>query len=132
MKNLIDKFQHELTHLQNSLQKESKVILSKLKKLDLKENLDTKRKELEKIIERKYKTFLPTANRFANELRTIGKKVGIDVEKWEKNVMQTTGAVKKKLAKKLAMKKPAKTKTLKKVDKKKTAKKKAAAKQPTA
>ena len=102
MKKLITKFQKELMHLQDTLQKESGEILGKLKNLDLKENLESKRKELEKIIERKYKTFLPTANRFANELRKIAKTAGIDIDKWEKTVVHTADVVKKKVAKNVA------------------------------
>ncbi len=102
MKKLITKFQKELLHLQESLQKESSDILNKLTHLDLKENLDSKRKELEKIIERKYKTFLPTANRFANELRKIAKTAGIDIDKWEKTMVHTADVVKKKVVKNVA------------------------------
>jgi hypothetical protein len=99
MKKLITRFQNELVHLQESLQKESSDILAKLKKLDLKENIESKKKDLEKIIERKYQTFLPTCNRFAHELRAIAEKAGINVDKWEKSMLHTTGVVKKKIAK---------------------------------
>lgn len=99
MKKLIAKLQNELTYLQDSVQKETTVLLKKLQKLHLKENLEGKKHELEKLIERKYKTFLPACNRFANELRGIAKNAGINVDEWEKNLLATTSKVTKTLKK---------------------------------
>lgn len=140
MKKIINKLTTELTHLQKTVQKESTDILKKLKKLHLKENIEGKRKDLEKLIERKYKAFLPTYNRFAGELRKIAKNAGIDIDKWEKGLQQTTGVVKKRIQKnkvKIAQSKDRIAKQLKNFTnekpKKKVSKKKPApaAKKPT-
>ncbi len=99
MKKLVAKLQNELLHLQKSVQKESRDVLKKLQKIALKENLESKRRDFEKLLEHKYKTFLPTCSRFANELRSMAKTVGIDLSRFEKSVQQTTGLVKKNLEK---------------------------------
>ena len=52
MKNLVNRVQQELNKLQTTLQKEGNDLLKRFKNLDLVDNLESKKKEIETVIEK--------------------------------------------------------------------------------
>ena len=74
MKDLINKLQKDLNQLQKTLQQEGGDLIQKIANVDLKENLKTTRKDIEKIIELKIKGLNQLVKIFLKRLRKMPKK----------------------------------------------------------
>lgn len=97
MKKLVARIQKDISKLQKTVHKEGNDLLNKIKKIDLKSNLETTRDELKKVLTAKLKKLEPTYNNFIEELRNNAKKAGIDVSKVEKNLKKKVTQAKKQL-----------------------------------
>ena len=108
MKKVIARFQKDIGKLQETLQKESNDLIDKVKHLELIDSIDGKKRELEKIFQKKLKKLEPAYLQFVGELRKNAKKAGIDIDKLEKEIKgkatvatkslkKTTSAQKKKV-----------------------------------
>jgi len=86
MKDFIAKLQKDLNNLQKTLKKEGDDLVTIVKKTATKENLVTKGKELEKLVNLKLKEFEPQINRFMTDVRKNAKKAGIDIDVLEKQL----------------------------------------------
>ena len=127
MNHLISRLQKDLVKLQTTIQKEGNDLLEKIKKLDLKDNISGKKKELEKVIDTKLGRIEPVYNKVMVEIRKNAKKAGIDLVKLEKEIKKQAKAagkkIKSKKTTKKAKKKTAAGKKTATTAKKKTAKK---------
>ncbi|MEZ4741247.1 MAG: hypothetical protein R3B45_02175 [Bdellovibrionota bacterium] len=135
MNSFVERLQKDLAMLQSTLQKEGNDLVKKVKKIAAKNKLDSKAKEIEKLIERKLKTFEPAIETLYKEIKKNAKKAGVDLSKLEINFKKKTAAAKKKLkTKKKTTKKKSTTKkkTAKKTTTKKTTKKASKKKTTTA
>ncbi len=121
MKKLIARIQKDISKLQSTVQKEGNDLLKKIKKLDLKSNLEHTQQELRQVLSDKLKKMEPSYNHFVDELRKNAKKAGIDVDKIEKGLKKTANEAKKKLHIR-TKKKARKTRTVKKPSRKATKK----------
>ena len=133
MKSLINRLQRDVAKLQDTFEKESADFIERIRRVELKDNIEVKKRELEKVISTKIKNLEPVYDSFLNELRKNAKKAGIDVDRIEKEIKKRASVagkrlgIKKKSTKKTkssAKKKTAAKKTVKKVAKKVTATKK--------
>ena len=97
MKKLIARIQRDISKLQKTVHKEGNDLLNKIKKLDLKSNLESTRDELRKVLSAKLKKMEPTYHNFIEELRKNAKRAGIDVTKVEKNLKKKVTQAKKQL-----------------------------------
>lgn len=112
MKSIISKIQKDISHFQAVVEKEGNDFIKRIKKLDLKTNIDQSKKELIKILNTKLKTLEPTYNSFVDEVYKNAKKAGIDLTKIEKQLKTKAKKVKKQIPKvKTAVKKTTKKKT---------------------
>ena len=96
MKKLIARIQSDISKLQDSVQKEGNDLLDKIKKIDLKSNIEQTKTELKKVLTAKLKKIEPTYHTFVEELRKNVKKAGIDIDKIEKGIKKKASAMKKK------------------------------------
>ena len=99
MKTLIARLQKDISKLQATIHKEGNDLLTRVKKVDLKKDLEKTQKELKKVINAKLKKIEPTYNSFMTELFKNAKKAGIDLGKLEKGLMgakKARGGAKKK------------------------------------
>lgn len=100
MNSFIGRFQKDLNKLQKSLEKEGDDLLAKIKKAAKaaqKSNVNTKRKEIEKLIEKKIRSFEPAFEKFYHEVKVGARKYGIDLTGFEETVKRTTRTAKNKL-----------------------------------
>lgn len=116
MNSFITRLQKDLNKFQATIQKEGNDLLDKLKNLDLKDNLEARRKDLEKVIDAKLGKLEPVYNKLMDEIRKNAKKAGIDLTKLEKQIKKSAVAASKTL-------KTATGKVTKKAGKKTTKKK---------
>ncbi len=117
MKKLIARIQSDISKLQDSVQKEGNDLLDKIKKIDLKSNIEQTKTELKKVLTAKLKKIECNYHTFVEELRKNVKKAGIDIDKIEKGIKKKASAMKKKGS---AKGKLAKGKTRRKTKKKLT------------
>ena len=97
MKSLINRLQKDVAKLQDTFQKESADFIDRISRVELKDNLEQKKKELEKVISSKIKSLEPVYDSFLEELRKNAEKAGIDVDRIEKEIMKRAQAASKKL-----------------------------------
>lgn len=120
MKLVLSRLQDDIRKLQTTIHKESADLIERVRKIDLKDNIDAGRKELEKVLGTKLKRFEPIYHTFLREIQKNAKKAGIDLGDLETRFKKSTGAAGKRL-KSTRVKAGAKLKTVKKaVTKKKT------------
>ncbi len=104
MKNLITKIQKDLGSLQDTLEKESNVIIKRIKdaanEIAKNQNVAKRRKEIEKAIRQQKDKFEPAITKFFSEMAKGAKKYGIDVSRIEKGLKGKAGAAKKVAIKK--------------------------------
>lgn len=119
MKELFNKLQKDLMKLQHTVQKESVDLADKVRTMIVKGQIGGKGKELEKLIEKKLTTFEPVFEALVKELTKNAKKTGIDLSKFEKDILSAKDALKKRVkkAKSASKKKASKKATKKKVSK---------------
>lgn len=104
MKNFVAKIQKDFASLQKTLEKESDVVISRIKaaasEIANNKNVAKKRKEIEKIISQQRKKLEPAVSKFFKEIALSAKKYGIDVSGIEtgikKKVSKTKSTVRKK------------------------------------
>lgn len=108
MNKLINKLQKDLNKIQATIQKEGNDLLKKIKKLNIKDNLDATRREIESVIETRLAKLEPAYEKFMEEVRKNAKKTGIDFDKIEAKILSTTTKAGKKIKK--TTKKPKATK----------------------
>ena len=99
MRKIISRFQKDLGKLQATLQKESNDLLEKVKHLELIDSLDVKKRELEKLFQKKLKKLEPAYLQFVGELRKNAKKAGIDIDKIEKDIKGKANVASKSIKK---------------------------------
>lgn len=99
VKDFLNKFQKDLNALQSSLKKEGDDLIKKVKKVTTKDELDARKRELEKLVEAKLKRMEPAINRFMHELNTNAKKAGVDLTKLESKVRSNLQTARSKLHK---------------------------------
>lgn len=106
----------DLAMLQKAVEKEAKVISAKVKKfagergLDKKaKELEKKAKDLEKIALQEYKKLEPSIHKFVKDLKENAQRVGIDVVKLEKDIINAAQSARAKVS----GKKPSRPKTSK-------------------
>lgn len=92
MNQLISRLQKDIEKLQKTIQKESNELLEKVRKVDLKDNFDHKKRDIEKALTLKLKKLEPAYHNFMDELRKNAKKAGIDIDKIEKEIMEKAGS----------------------------------------
>lgn len=97
MKKLIARIQKDISKLQDAVHKEGNDLIEKIKKLDLKSNLDQTKDDLMKLVSAKLKKIEPTYHNFVDEVRKNAKKAGIEIEKFEKNIKAKAKGAKKNL-----------------------------------
>jgi len=95
----------DLSKLQAMMQKEVKNLSIKVKKYAGETGLDKKAKEIEKKAKnlekaalKEYKKFQPTIHKFVNEIKENAARVGIDVEKIEKEILKRAHFAKTKVS----------------------------------
>jgi predicted nucleic acid-binding Zn-ribbon protein len=132
MKDFIAKLQKDLNNLQKTLKKEGDDLVTIVKKTATKENLVTKGKELEKLVNMKLKEFEPQINRFMTDVRKNAKKAGIDIDVLEQQLRSklstTAGKAKSAAGKARSAASKAKGAVKKKAPTKKASSRKATAK----
>lgn len=96
MNKLISRIQKDIMKLQKVVHKEGNDLLEKIKELDLKTNIDQKKKELFKVLSAKLKKMEPSYNAFIDEVRKNAKKAGVELEKIEKTIKARVGKKTKK------------------------------------
>jgi len=96
--------QADLAILQTMVEKEAKIISAKVKKYAGESGLDKKAmeiekqaKKLEKLAITEYKKIEPSIHKFVQELRDNAQRVGIDVDKIEKEIMHAAQTAKAKV-----------------------------------
>lgn len=110
VKQFLDKFQKDLTKLQNTLKKEGDELVKKVKGATNSESLNARRKEVEKLVEQSIRKYEPTINKFVHDLNTTAKKAGVDLTDLEKKVRDNIKIAREKLVKASATAKKVKTK----------------------
>lgn len=95
MKKLLAKIQKDISKLQKVVNKEGNDLLDKIKKLDLKTNIENTREELMKVLSGKIKKLEPTYKTFIEEIRKNAKKAGLELEKFEKTLKEKAKGAKK-------------------------------------
>ena len=95
MKSWVARLQKDIHRLQNNIQKEGYELLEKIRGLDLKENLETKKKELEKFVEMKLRKFEPAYSKLLKELQKNAKKAGLDLSILEGGLLSKAAKAKK-------------------------------------
>jgi hypothetical protein len=132
-KKITEVVQADLAALQNMVEKEAKVITAKVKKYAGEHGLDKKAKEIEKKAKKleklaitEYKKIEPNIHKFVQELRENAQRVGIDVDKIEKEIMHAAQTAKSKVTGKKPSRGTSKTSTRTKAAAKAPAKKPAA------
>ena len=102
MNHLVAKLQKDVEKLQQTILRESNELLERVRnadlKADLRDNIDLKRKEIEKTISNKLKRLEPAYRQFMDELRKNARKAGIDIDKIEKEILERAGARLQKVA----------------------------------
>lgn len=113
-KKITEVVQADLAILQTMVEKEAKVISAKVWKYAGESGLDKKAKEIEKKAKKleklaitEYKKIEPSIHRFVKELRDNAQRVGIDVDKIEKEIVHAAQSAKAKVT----GKKPSRTST---------------------
>lgn len=117
MNRLVAKLQKDIEKLQQTIQKESNELLEKVRSIDLKENFEHKKKEVEKTLAQKLKKLEPAYHQFMNELKKNASKAGIDLDKIEKEIMSIAAARLQKTGSKTSSRNTHAKKTAKKVSK---------------
>lgn len=99
LKNFLKNFQKDLNILQKTLKKESDDLLKRVKTAAGKENVQAKRKELEKLLEKNMKKYEPTISKFVAEVNKNAKKAGVDLTDLEKKVRDNLHTARTRLTK---------------------------------
>ncbi|MBP6218018.1 MAG: hypothetical protein KA436_05485 [Oligoflexales bacterium] len=101
MKNLLTRLQKDLDKFQNVLQKEGADLFNKvnkkMKQIDFRDNIDSARKELGKILQTKLEKIEPSYHRFVEELHKNAEKAGINLVKIETEIKKRAVQARKKL-----------------------------------
>ncbi|MBC61288.1 MAG: hypothetical protein CMP11_02430 [Zetaproteobacteria bacterium] len=118
MKRFFENLQDDIIKLQTFLQQEGKGLLKKINEIELKENLDNKKEELQKYVKQKMKIIEPSFKNYTEQIYKKAKKAGIDLNKLEKRLKKTTVAAEKKLKKTAKAASSSLKKTTKKAKKK--------------
>lgn len=118
MRNLFNKLQKDLTKLQTTLQKEGNDLLTRIKKLDVLDNIDTRRKEIESVIVGKLSKLEPAYFNFLDEVQKNAEKAGINLKKFESEFLKRTESARKTVS--AVRKSKSKTASRKKTATKKT------------
>lgn len=123
MERLLDRLKKDITKLQKTIKKEGDTLVQKIQEIDLKNNFQKKKKQLEKRALKNIKKVEPICQKIVSDITKKAKKAGIDLNKIEKKIKKVTKTAKKKLTKTNTQVKKAvkdiKKKTSKKVIKKK-------------
>ena len=130
MKDFISKLQKDLNQLQKTIKKEGDDLVKIVKTTATKENIVTKGKELEKLVNAKLKEFEPQISRFMTDVRKNAKKAGIDIDVLEKQLRSKLSSTAGK-AKSAASKAKSAASSAKGAVKKKSPTKKAASRKST-
>ncbi len=115
MKNLVNRVQQELSKLQSTLQKEGQDLLKRFKNLDLVDNFESKKKEIETVIEKNLKKIEPAYKKLLTQVSANAKRAGIDLEKIEKELRKKAKVATKKIELKKRDAKSAKKKVQSKI-----------------
>ena len=104
-KKISEVVQADLAMLQKAVEKEAKIISAKVKKFAGEKGLDKKAKELEKkaknlekIALKEYKKLEPSIHKFVKDLKINAQRVGIDVNKIEKEIIQSAKAARDRVS----------------------------------
>jgi hypothetical protein len=84
-----DRFYKDFQRFQSLIEKEGTDLLTKIKTLDLKENLESQKGHMAKMIEKKIKTFEPACLKFLEEIKKNAKKAGIEITLFDKVTKKT-------------------------------------------
>ncbi|MEI8026553.1 MAG: hypothetical protein WCI18_09405 [Pseudomonadota bacterium] len=103
-KKITEVVQADLATLQTMVEKEAKVISAKVRKYAGESGLDKKAKEIEKKAKKleklaitEYKKIEPSIHKFVKELRDNAQRVGIDLDKIEKEIVHAAQSAKAKV-----------------------------------
>lgn len=136
MKDFLSRIQKDFKLLQSTIEKEGNELISKAKKaandIANNNNVKARTKEIEKLLETKFKKFEPALMKFIHEVSKNAGKYGIDVKDLEGMVRTSVKKAKTRFAgaKKKSSKAKAKATGKAKASAKKTPAKKTAAKKP--
>ncbi len=136
MNSFISRVQKDLQKFQKTIEKEGEDLIEKIKTLGNQAknaSVAAKRRDVEKLLEKKVKDVVPVVERLFKEVKTNARKYGIDLGSLEDKVRKSAARfVDAKPARKAAKKSTAKKAAAKKATTKKKAAKKAKAKTSTA
>lgn len=103
MNEILNKVQNDLGKLQKTLEREGEMLLGKLKEVANKaasnKNVQAKREEIERLVEKQIKRFEPALDKFYSELKTTAGKYGVDMDKVETKVRDVKEKAEAKLGK---------------------------------
>jgi len=98
VKDFIARFQKDLGVLQGQIRKEGDDLVKKVKMAATKQNVDAKRRELERLVEAQMRRLEPKFNRFVKDINENAKKAGIDLTEIEKTLTTNFKSARDKLA----------------------------------
>lgn len=127
MLDFLEKIQKDVLKFQETIKQEGDDLLDKFRKMTAKvtssDAVEQKKKEIEDLLDKKYRDFEPHIEKLIQKIEKRAKKAGIDVSKFEKTVRGL-----KKKASKAKSKPKTKPKTKKSTTKAKSTKAKSSAK----